>query len=149
MTPEAVQERIVAIGSKIHRANELLLFPFAPPQAIASPAMPGRGACGRPGDMLTAAAAPGSLDRCAEILESAARELAGLRSALSPSDRNSESMDAACNLQRAIRTATALLENASAFHVAWSQTLAAMCGGYQAGGAPAPMIRQARLSVQG
>ena len=119
MTARVVQERLGSIRADIHHANGLLV----------------RGA-------------PDTFDRSTQILESASIELATVASMLSRADRNPDSLEEARRLQSEIRKTAALLEHASAFHLNWNRILAAMCGGYRAGGIPAPLLREGRLCIE-
>ena len=120
MTSAELQERISTVGTELDRVAALLVSPV-----------------------------PATLDRCAQSLEAASFELSDLCSHLSPGDADPGLLAEAQRLQRGVARATALLDRAAQFHHGWNQILGAMCAGYQAGGIVAPIVRPARVCVQG
>ena len=102
---------------------------------------------------------PGSLDRCARILESAGRRIAGLQPQLREEGRTSmvhnsmvhrsNAREAALRLRSSVSRAGRLLEGAASFHLNWSRMRDTLCAGYTRQGDPAKAPQRNRISIQG
>ena len=102
---------------------------------------------------------PGSLDRCAKILETAGLRIAGLQPQLreegraslihtSPIDRSNARAEAV-RLRSSVSRAGLLLEGAASFHFNWSRMRDTLCAGYTRQGDPAKAPQRNRISVEG
>lgn len=92
---------------------------------------------------------PEALDRCSQVLETAACRLEQWRPRLREGIGNPAALEEARRLQAAVRRAGRLLEGALSFHLNWSRWLGAMSAGYIPGGDPAPVPRGNRILVRG
>jgi hypothetical protein len=92
---------------------------------------------------------PAALDRCSGALESAVERLTALESGLTGTCPNAEVLEEAWRLRRSIRRASALLENAAAYHRGWSAVVAVKTAGYGPGGVPGDVIPSRHVWVEG
>ncbi len=90
-----------------------------------------------------------ALDRCCDVLASAAERLGAARPSLDSARGEAEALALAWELRRDIRRAGALLENAAAYHAGWRNRVSVQTGGYGADGAPAQAMHSGRLWVRG
>ena len=91
---------------------------------------------------------PETLDRCTGVLETAISEMAAGSSWLSQARGDPEALAEAWHLQRAVRRAGKLLENASDYHARWNRMLGSMTDGYRQGGEPAAVVHPGRICLE-
>lgn len=91
--------------------------------------------------------APATLDRCAAIMERVIAELQAGRRGIA--EAGESGVAEARRLRIVVHRARALLELAARYHAQWRSILAGMSGGYTMLGAPAPILSQSRMSIQG
>jgi hypothetical protein len=87
---------------------------------------------------------PESLEKCAPVLEDAARLMGTIR----PSDVAGIRPDIDA-LRRELNVVSALMHQASGFYSGWSQILGAAIGGYRPGGQTASVPVPGRISMEG
>jgi hypothetical protein len=100
---------------------------------------------------------PGSLDRCARILESAGHRIAAFQRQTQPEPGRSEALnrtranvrEEARRLRSSVLRAGRLLEGAASFHFYWGRMRDTLCAGYTRRGEPAPAPPRTRMSFQG
>ena len=107
---------------------------------------------------------PGSLDRCARILETAGLRIAGLQAQLRESGdtslvhtslvhpslvHTSSARKQALRLRSSVSRAGRLLEAAASFHLNWGRIRDTLCAGYTGRGDPALAPPRNRISIQG
>lgn len=117
--------------------------PAAAP-AIAAIAGEMEGVC-----QLLTSPSPATLERCAEIMESATSRLSGLRPELETHRGEAAALPAARQLQSAVRRATLLLESAFQYHEQWRLRVSASLAGYSPDGSPAAIPHRVRVCVEG
>jgi hypothetical protein len=91
--------------------------------------------------------APATLDRCAVIMERVIPELQAARSGIAQA--GADGVAEARRLRAVVHRARSLLELAMRYHAQWRSILAGMSGGYTMLGAPAPILSQSRVFIQG
>ncbi len=103
----------------------------------------------RQASRLLCSPSPAQLDRCAALLQAAVARLKERRGLPDAQRGAARPLAEALRLRTAIRRAGALLESAANYHAAWRRLIDAMSGGYAPGGAPAVVVRPARLCLRG
>jgi len=91
---------------------------------------------------------PEMLDLCSDQLEMAIHEMTGTVSALRQTGGDAEDLAEAWHLQRAVRKAGKLLDNAADYQHRWARRMAAMTGGYRPGGQPPAAAHPGRIWLQ-
>jgi len=89
---------------------------------------------------------PGNLEESSRFLQAASLDLAGIASPIAATENT---LAASRSLRSSVRHAAALLQHAAAFHQGWRRILGSICSGYQPGGSPPAIERQARVSIEG
>ncbi|MBZ5725988.1 MAG: hypothetical protein LAP87_13435 [Acidobacteriia bacterium] len=120
MLPAEATERLAAARSELGRACDMLVSP-----------------------------SPEMLDRCSAVLAQVAGELAGTADWLPQARANPLALAEACRVRGAVMRARKLLQNASDYHLHWTQILGAMSAGYTAQGAAAPVVHRSRVCLRG
>lgn len=100
---------------------------------------------------LLVSASPGSLDRCARILELAGQRIAAFQPILRDGGgaASAGAREEARRLGASVAKAGRLLEGAASFHFNWSRMRDTFCAGYTPCGDPAPPPPRTRISIEG
>lgn len=101
-------------------------------------------ACG-----LLSAPSPSALDGSSTVLQSAIRSLEALQSGLPLLATDPECLAEAWRLQRTVRRAAALLNQADRYHREWRNLVGVMSAGYGPGGLPGESPPPGRISLRG
>jgi len=91
---------------------------------------------------------PAALDCCSGALQAAVERLAQLQSGWTETP-NAADLEEAWRLRRSVQRASALLENAAAYHRGWSAVVAVKAAGYGPGGIPGEVVPGRRVWMEG
>jgi uncharacterized small protein (DUF1192 family) len=103
----------------------------------------------RQASRLLCSPSPTQLDQCAALLQAAVTRLEEWRALPDGGRGAARALPEALRLRAALRRAGGLLESAARYHAAWRRLVDAMSAGYAPGGAPAAVVRPARLCLHG
>jgi hypothetical protein len=103
----------------------------------------------RQASRLLCSPSPAQLDRCAVLLQAAVTRLEEWRKLPHAHRGAARALPEARRLRAAVRRTRGLLESAAGYHAAWRRLIDAMSAGYAPGGAPAAVVRPARLCLRG